>query len=84
MFRPGLMENIPAYLERVNSSNTDSDSELTMDILRETYGILVYKEQCMQLVNAMTDIPLSKLSSISLIFLPRMQNDYKILKMYIF
>jgi DNA polymerase III subunit alpha len=46
LYRPGPMEQIPAYIERKNDPNkiTYLDSALE-DITKETYGILVYQEQ---------------------------------------
>jgi DNA polymerase III subunit alpha len=46
LFRPGPMEQIPAYIERKNDpSKVTYLHESIEDITQETYGILVYQEQ---------------------------------------
>ncbi|MBA3432172.1 MAG: DNA polymerase III subunit alpha [Actinobacteria bacterium] len=46
LFRPGPMEQIPAYIERKNDpSKVVYLHKSIEDITRETYGILVYQEQ---------------------------------------
>ena len=50
LYRPGPMANIPEFLERKN--NTKNIEYLHPDlapILKETYGIIVYQEQVMQI-----------------------------------
>ncbi|MGH2736084.1 MAG: DNA polymerase III subunit alpha [Actinomycetota bacterium] len=51
LYRPGPMEQIPAYIERKNDASriTYLDSALE-DITKETYGILVYQEQIVMLL----------------------------------
>jgi DNA polymerase-3 subunit alpha len=51
LYRPGPMEQIPAYIERKNdpSKVTYLDAALE-DITRETYGILVYQEQIVMML----------------------------------
>lgn len=54
LFRPGPMENIPAYARRkAGLEKITYPSMLVEPILRETYGIIVYQEQIMQIVTAM-------------------------------
>ncbi len=46
LYRPGPMEQIPAYIERKNdASKIGYLDDALEDITRETYGILVYQEQ---------------------------------------
>jgi DNA polymerase III subunit alpha len=46
LYRPGPMEQIPAYIERKNDSSKITYLHETLeDITKETYGILVYQEQ---------------------------------------
>lgn len=54
LFRPGPMENIPSYARRKNGLEkiTYLSPELE-PILKNTYGIIVYQEQIMQIVRAM-------------------------------
>ena len=49
MFRPGPMENIPAFCARKNGrENIAYPHPLLEPVLAETYGIFVYQEQVMQ------------------------------------
>lgn len=52
LYRPGPMENIPAYIERKhgNKGFTYSHPDLA-SILDATYGVLVYQEQIMQIAH---------------------------------
>jgi len=52
LFRPGPMENIPAYLERRSDPNkiTYLHPDL-IPILQDTKGIIIYQEQIMQIAN---------------------------------
>lgn len=50
LYRPGPMDSIPEYLKRrSNPSNIDYIDEALKDILKETYGIIIYQEQVMQI-----------------------------------
>ena len=52
MYRPGSMANLPAYVEGKNNPNGITYLESSFkDILAPTYGILVYREQLVQLVH---------------------------------
>jgi DNA polymerase-3 subunit alpha len=49
LYRPGPMENIPAYSERkLGTVAIQYDHPLLEPILKETYGIMIYQEQVMQ------------------------------------
>jgi DNA polymerase-3 subunit alpha len=51
LYRPGPMEQIPAYIERKNDSAKVAYLHPVLeDITRETYGVLVYQEQIVQLL----------------------------------
>ncbi len=51
LYRPGPMEQIPAYIERKNDPAKVSYLNPALeDVTRETYGILVYQEQIVQLL----------------------------------
>ncbi len=56
LFRPGPMENIDTYIRRKNGKEKiiyiDDSLE---DILKETYGIIVYQEQIMQILVKMAN-----------------------------
>jgi DNA polymerase-3 subunit alpha len=58
MYRPGPMELIPAYCARKNSGEqVPSVHPLVDDILAETYGIMVYQEQVMLVLNRLGQLP---------------------------
>jgi DNA polymerase III subunit alpha len=51
LYRPGPMEQIPAYIERKNDpSKVEYLHPALEDITNETYGVLVYQEQIVQLL----------------------------------
>lgn len=61
MFRPGPMENIPLYLARKNDNMPyDLYHDDLESILRPTYGIMVYQEQIMQVVQKLAGFSLAK------------------------
>ena len=54
LYRPGPMENIPAYCEVKNGQRDLESIHPTIDhILKETQGIIVYQEQVMQIAQVM-------------------------------
>jgi DNA polymerase-3 subunit alpha len=54
LYRPGPMENIPAYCEVKNGQREITSIHPTIDhILAETQGIIVYQEQVMQIAQVM-------------------------------
>ncbi len=61
LFRPGPMENIPTFLE--NKHNPEEIEYLHPDlepILEETYGVMVYQEQVMQVASTMAGFSLGQ------------------------
>ena len=50
MYRPGPMDNIPTYIENKKSGKITYPCPQLEPILKETYGIIVYQEQVMQIV----------------------------------
>ena len=53
LYRPGPMQFIDTYIEgKYNPETISYDHPITKPILEETYGIAVYQEQVMQLVQA--------------------------------
>jgi DNA polymerase-3 subunit alpha len=49
LYRPGPMENIPAYSERkLGTVAIQYDHPLLEPILKDTYGVMIYQEQVMQ------------------------------------
>lgn len=61
LFRPGPMENIPSYLNnRKNPQNIKYVHKDLKPILSETYGIIVYQEQIMEIAKVMANFSLAK------------------------
>ncbi len=60
LYRPGPMELIPSYCLRKHGKEAVPEVHPIMDaILQETYGIMVYQEQVMQIFNQLGGIELS-------------------------
>ena len=61
MYRPGPMGLIPTYCARKNRlEDIPSVHELVDDLLAETYGVMAYQEQVMQVMNRLGKIPLNR------------------------
>ncbi len=61
LYRPGPMDNIPAYCEVKNGKrNRESIHPLIDHILEETQGIIVYQEQVMQIAQEMAGYSLGQ------------------------
>ncbi len=59
LFRPGPMDLIPEYCKRKHGREPVPKLHAIVDeYTAETYGIMVYQEQVMQIVHALGDIPL--------------------------
>lgn len=51
LFRPGPMQQIPTYIKnRHNPTLVQYIHPMLEDVLKETYGCIVYQEQVMQIV----------------------------------
>ncbi len=60
MYRPGPMELIGTYCARKNGrEEVPSLHPLVDDILAETYGVMIYQEQVMQVLNRLGKLPLN-------------------------
>ena len=53
LYRPGPMANIPAYCQRKHGEKWEPPHPELQEILSETYGIMVYQEQVMQIAQKM-------------------------------
>ncbi len=54
LYRPGPMENIPSYIRRMHGEEEiEFHHPILQNILDDTYGIIVYQEQIMQVAVAM-------------------------------
>ena len=61
LFRPGPQENIPSYIKRKNNKEKiDYIDDSIESILKPTYGIIVYQEQIMKIVQVFASMSLSK------------------------
>ncbi|TWT40420.1 DNA polymerase III subunit alpha [Phycisphaerae bacterium RAS1] len=61
LFRPGPMEYIDEYIARKHGRTQWTTPHATMtEVLKETYGIMVYQEQVSRLVNRLGDVPLRR------------------------
>jgi DNA polymerase-3 subunit alpha len=57
--RPGPMANIPDYCARKRGAAWEAPDSAIHDILAETYGIIVYQEQVMQIAQTMAGYSLA-------------------------
>jgi DNA polymerase III subunit alpha len=53
LYRPGPMASIPEYCRRKHAGTSEAPHPSIHDILAETYGIIVYQEQVMQIAQTM-------------------------------
>ena len=53
LYRPGPMASIPEYCRRKHAGTSEAPHPDIHDILAETYGIIVYQEQVMQIAQKM-------------------------------
>lgn len=61
LFRPGPMKNIPTYINRKNGKEKPDYMDPSLeDILKPTYGIMIYQEQIMQIARTMADYTLGE------------------------
>lgn len=61
LFRPGPMDNIPHYIKRKQKiEKIDYIHEDLENILKPTYGIMIYQEQIMQVANVMAGYTLGE------------------------
>jgi len=61
LYRPGPMENIPTYIERkFGREDPDYFHPLLEDILKETYGVIIYQEQVMQIAQILSGYSLGE------------------------
>ena len=60
LYRPSAMESIPTYLANKESSHIEYIVDDLKDILKDTYGVMVYQEQAMQTTEVMADFSLGK------------------------
>ena len=64
LYRPGPMANIPEYLKRKHGEKPEPLHPMIADILDETYGIMLYQEQVMQISQRMAGYSLGTADSL--------------------
>lgn len=61
LYRPGPMDNIPTYINRKHGRETVEDlHELLKPILSETYGVIIYQEQVMEIAKVLAGYSLGE------------------------
>ncbi|MEM9421636.1 MAG: DNA polymerase III subunit alpha, partial [Pseudomonadota bacterium] len=61
LYRPGPMDNIPTYIDRkAGREKPDYLHPLLEDVLRETYGVIIYQEQVMQIAQILSGYSLGE------------------------
>ncbi len=61
LYRPGPMDLIPDFIDRKSGKKEAAYLHPNMEaVLKETYGVIVYQEQVMQLVRVIAGYPLAK------------------------
>ena len=61
LYRPGPMDNIPTYINRKHGEEPlNNPHPLLEPILRETYGVIIYQEQVIEIAKAMAGYTLGE------------------------
>jgi DNA polymerase III subunit alpha len=60
LYRPGPMTLIPDYNSRKHGQKWTVPHPVMRKILKETYGIMIYQEQVMQILNQLGGLPLAR------------------------
>jgi DNA polymerase III subunit alpha len=61
LYRPGPMDNIPTYINRKHGEEPiDYPHPMLEPILKETYGVIIYQEQVMQIAQVMAGFSLGE------------------------
>ncbi len=61
LYRPGPMDNIPTYINRKHGEEpVDCLHDMLKGILTETYGVIIYQEQVMQIAQVMAGYSLGQ------------------------
>lgn len=61
LYRPGPMNMIPSFINRKHGrEKIESEHPWMDDILKETYGVMVYQEQVMQIANKLANFSLGE------------------------
>ncbi len=61
LYRPGPMSMIPSFINRKHAREAiENDHQWMEDILKETYGVMVYQEQVMQIASRLANFSLGE------------------------
>lgn len=60
LYRPGPMEQIPAYIQNKKTGETSYMHPALEPILKETYGVIIYQEQIMEIASKMAGFTLGQ------------------------
>ncbi|HBS33637.1 MAG TPA: DNA polymerase III subunit alpha, partial [Parvularcula sp.] len=61
LYRPGPMENIPTYIERKQGLSPPDYLHPSLEaVLKETYGVIIYQEQVMQIAQILSGYSLGE------------------------
>ncbi len=61
LYRPGPMDNIPTYIDRKHGrEDVEYPHPILEEILSETYGVIIYQEQVMQIAQVMSGYSLGE------------------------
>ncbi len=61
LYRPGPMENIPTYIERKQGLDAPDYLHPSLEpVLKETYGVIIYQEQVMQIAQILSGFSLGE------------------------
>ena len=61
LYRPGPMQNIPTYINRKHDKEKIDYIHPTLKtVLNETYGVIIYQEQVMQIAQTLSNFSASK------------------------
>jgi len=61
LYRPGPMQNIPTYINRKHEKEKiDYIHPMLENVLKETYGVIIYQEQVMQIAQTLSNFSASK------------------------
>lgn len=78
LYRPGPMENIPEYLKRRQHPELiDYIDPSLKDILENTYGIMIYQEQIMQIAQRMAGFSLASADNLRKAISKKHSNEIK-------
>lgn len=76
LYRPGPLEQIPAYIRRKKGEEpVDCFHENLRPILQSTYGIIVYQEQVMQIAQVLAGFSLGKADNVRRIMAKKKPED---------